>query len=82
MRNHNCLALQSGRLRQEGAIGGAFEAGLCGTANCLVGRFRQGVLQKVLLDVRLQPKVSRRGDRSVAVPCVGKQLPGFPVWKM
>ena len=78
MRNHNCLALWSGRLRKEGAIGG-FEAR---AANCLVGRFRQEVLQRVLLDVRLQPKVSRRGDRSVAVPCVGKELPGPTVWKM
>ena len=72
LRNRNCLALQSGRLRQEGAIGSVLEAGLCGAANCLVGRFSQGVLQKVLLDVRLQPTVSRRGDWSVAVPCVGK----------
>ena len=69
----------------KGAPEGAFEAGLCGTATAWFFSqedFRQGVLQKVLLDVRLQPKVSSRGDQSVAMPCVEQQLPGSSVWKM
>ena len=30
----------------------------------------------MLLDVRLQSTISRRGDRLIAVPCVGSQLLG------
>ena len=81
-----CLVPQSGRFRQGEVLQKVLlDVGLCGTATAWFFSqedFRQGVLQKVLLDVRLQPRVSSRGDQSVAVPCVEQQLPGSSVWKM
>ena len=51
---------------------GGLEAGLCGAATAWSGDPVRGGAPEVLLDVRLQSTISRRGDRLIAVPCVGR----------